>query len=53
MDNFKNKFPLGTLIYADYRFYSHTTYQPQEWSRSTIRVSATTRITPSISRAHT
>ena len=30
MDNFKNKFRLGTLIYADYRFYSHTTYQPQE-----------------------
>jgi hypothetical protein len=30
MDNFKNKFRLGTLIYADYRMYSHTTYQPQE-----------------------
>jgi hypothetical protein len=30
MDNFKNKFRVGTLVYADYRFYSHTTYQPQE-----------------------
>jgi hypothetical protein len=30
MDNFKNKFRLGTLVYADYRFYSHTTFQPQE-----------------------
>jgi len=30
MDNFKNKFRLGTLIYADWRMYSHTTYQPQE-----------------------
>ena len=30
MDNFKNKFRLGTLIYGDYRFYSHTTFQPQE-----------------------
>jgi hypothetical protein len=30
MDNFKNKFRLGTVVYADYRFYSHTTFQPQE-----------------------
>ncbi len=30
MDNFKNKFRLGTLIYADWRMYSHTTYMPQE-----------------------
>ncbi len=30
MDNFRNKFRLGTLVYADYRFYSHTTFQPQE-----------------------
>jgi len=30
MDNFRNKFRIGTLVYADYRFYSHTTYQPQE-----------------------
>ena len=30
MDNFRNKFRIGTLIYADYRFYSHTTFQPQE-----------------------
>jgi len=30
MDNFKNKFRVGTLVYADYRMYSHTTFQPQE-----------------------
>jgi hypothetical protein len=30
MDNFKNKFRFGTLIYADWRMYSHTTFQPQE-----------------------
>src|SRR5208283_232700 len=30
MDNFRNKFRLGGLVYADYRFYSHTTFQPQE-----------------------
>lgn len=30
MDNFKNKFRLGTLLYADWRMYPHTTYQPQE-----------------------
>ncbi len=30
MDNFKNKFRLGTLVYADWRFYSHTSYGPQE-----------------------
>jgi hypothetical protein len=30
MDNFKNKFRLGTLIYADWRMYSHTTFMPQE-----------------------
>jgi hypothetical protein len=30
MDNFKNKFRLGTLVYGDWRMYSHTTFQPQE-----------------------
>ena len=30
MDNFKNKFRLGTVVYADWRMYSHTTFQPQE-----------------------
>jgi hypothetical protein len=30
MDNFRNKFRLGTLIYGDWRMYSHTTFQPQE-----------------------
>jgi len=30
MDSFKNKFHIGTLVYADYRMYSHTTFQPQE-----------------------
>ncbi len=30
LDNFKNKFRVGTLVYADYRMYSHTTFQPQE-----------------------
>jgi hypothetical protein len=30
MESFKNKFRFGTLIYADWRMYSHTTYQPQE-----------------------
>lgn len=30
MDNLKNKFRLGTLVYADWRFYSHTSYGPQE-----------------------
>ena len=34
MDNFKNKFRLGTLIYADWRMYSHTTYMPQSLPRS-------------------
>ena len=30
IDNFKNKFRVGTLVYADYRFYSHTGFGPQE-----------------------
>jgi hypothetical protein len=30
MDNFKNKFRIGTLVYGDWRMYSHTTFQPQE-----------------------
>ncbi|MGH7780654.1 MAG: hypothetical protein ACREQR_12585 [Candidatus Binataceae bacterium] len=28
--NFQNKFSIGTLVYGDYRFYSHTGFQPQE-----------------------
>ncbi len=30
IDNFKNKVRFGTLVYADYRFYSHTGFGPQE-----------------------
>jgi len=30
IDNFKNKFRLGTLVYSDYRFYTHTGFGPQE-----------------------
>ena len=30
IDNFQNKFRVGTLVYADYRLYTHTGYQPQE-----------------------
>jgi hypothetical protein len=30
IDNFQNKFRIGTLVYADYRLYSHTGFQPQE-----------------------
>jgi hypothetical protein len=30
IDNFKNKFRVGTLVYADYRFYTHTGFGPQE-----------------------
>jgi hypothetical protein len=29
-DNFQDKFRLGTLLYGDYRFYTHTGFQPQE-----------------------
>ena len=30
IDNFQDKFRIGTLVYGDYRFYSHTGFQPQE-----------------------
>ena len=30
IDNFQNKFRLGALVYGDYRFYSHSGFQPQE-----------------------
>lgn len=30
IDNFQDKFRIGTLVYADYRFYTHTGFQPQE-----------------------
>src|SRR5579863_3895046 len=30
IDNFQDKFRVGTLVYADYRFYTHTGFQPQE-----------------------
>jgi len=30
IDNFQDKFRVGTLIYADYRLYTHTGFQPQE-----------------------
>ncbi len=35
IDNFQNKFRLGTVLYADYRFYSHTGFQPQEMTQLT------------------
>ena len=30
VDNFQDKFRLGTLVYGDYRYYTHTGFQPQE-----------------------
>jgi hypothetical protein len=30
IDNFQDKFRVGTLFYADYRLYTHTGFQPQE-----------------------
>jgi cell division protein FtsB len=35
IENFQNKFRLGTLVYGDYRFYSHTGFQPQELTQLT------------------
>jgi hypothetical protein len=35
IDNFQDKFHLGTLVYGDYRFYSHTGFQPQELTQLT------------------
>jgi hypothetical protein len=30
IDNFQDKFRVGALVYADYRLYTHTGFQPQE-----------------------
>jgi hypothetical protein len=30
IDNFRNKFRVGTLVYADWRLYTHTGFGPQE-----------------------
>ena len=30
IDNFQDKFRIGTIFYADYRLYTHTGFQPQE-----------------------
>ena len=30
IDNFQNKFRVGALVYGDYRFYTHSGFQPQE-----------------------
>ncbi|MGH9342588.1 MAG: hypothetical protein ACRD19_02320, partial [Terriglobia bacterium] len=35
IDNFQNKFRIGTLVYGDYRFYTHTGFQPQELTQIT------------------
>ncbi|MGH7985195.1 MAG: hypothetical protein ACREQX_02775 [Candidatus Binataceae bacterium] len=35
IDNFQNKFRVGTLVYGDYRFYTHTGFQPQELTQLT------------------
>ncbi len=35
IDNFQDKFRVGTLVYGDYRFYTHTSFQPQELTQIT------------------
>lgn len=35
IENFQDKFRIGTLIYGDYRFYTHTGFQPQEMTQIT------------------
>jgi len=35
IENFQDKFRVGTLIYGDYRFYTHTGFQPQELTQIT------------------
>jgi hypothetical protein len=35
VENFQDKFRLGTLVYGDYRYYSHTGFQPQEMTQLT------------------
>jgi hypothetical protein len=34
-DNFQDKFRVGALVYGDYRFYTHTGFQPQELTQLT------------------
>jgi hypothetical protein len=35
VENFQDKFRIGTLFYADYRYYTHTGWQPQELTQLT------------------
>jgi hypothetical protein len=35
IENFQNKFRVGTLVYGDYRLYTHTGFQPQELTQLT------------------
>lgn len=35
LDNYQDKFRVGALFYADYRFYTHTGWQPQELTQIT------------------
>jgi hypothetical protein len=35
IENFQDKFRVGTLVYGDYRYYTHTGFQPQELTQLT------------------
>ncbi len=35
VENFQDKFHIGTLFYGDYRYYTHTGWQPQELTQIT------------------
>lgn len=35
IENFQNKFQVGTLFYGDYRYYTHAGWQPQELTQIT------------------
>ena len=35
IENFQDKFRVGALVYGDYRFYTHTGFQPQELTQIT------------------
>ncbi|MGD0075198.1 MAG: hypothetical protein ABSD31_12800 [Candidatus Binataceae bacterium] len=35
IENFQNKFQIGTLFYGDYRYYTHAGWQPQELTQIT------------------
>jgi hypothetical protein len=35
IENFQDKFRIGTLFYGDYRYYTHTGWQPQELTQIT------------------